>query len=99
MIDKTGNIIGAGDRALKMLGYGKEIFELNFFNLMIKNCREKIVKRFGLNKENLDRLFQVNFLEEFIKFSSILVSKKKLKQFKEFKIQKKLKKDFNQEQN
>jgi hypothetical protein len=45
-------IIGIGEKGLKILGYKEEIFKVSFFDLFIKKCKEKIVKKFDLKSES-----------------------------------------------
>jgi F-type H+-transporting ATPase subunit gamma len=41
-----------GEKGLKILGYKEEIFKVSFFDLFIKKCKEKIVKKFDLKSES-----------------------------------------------
>jgi hypothetical protein len=43
ILDPKGKIIGIGEKALKIIGIDKEIFKFTIFDLMIENCKEKII--------------------------------------------------------
>jgi hypothetical protein len=50
--------MGISDKGLKLLGMNNNIFKLSIFDLMIKSCKDKFVKKFDLLNETFEELFK-----------------------------------------